>query len=175
MALSKDQKTAVVDEVSDLLGSSKMTVVARYRGVNVKSMQALRKQAKTSGTIVKVVKNRLVIQALKNVDSLKAVDTSSLREQLLYAFNATDEVAPAQSLNNFAKNELNLQFIGAITADGNFIGVDDVKALANLPSKNQLRAQLIGTINAPLSSFANILNGNLRGVLNVLSARAENL
>jgi len=175
MALSKDQKNAVVSEVSELLTNSKMTVVAQYKGVNVKSMQALRKSAKDNGTAVRVVKNRLVIKALKSVDKFKATETEFLKDQLLYAFNSEDEVAPAQALANFAKTEPSLQFVGAITSDGIFIGADDVKALASLPSKDQLKAQLVGTIAAPLSGFMNVLSGNIRGVYNVLNARAESL
>ena len=175
MALSKDKKADVVSEVADLIDTSKMTVLAQYRGVNVKSMQALRKSAKENGTIVKVIKNRLVIQALKNTKNCQTTDTSALKEQLLYAFNADDEVAPAQALSSFAKSEPSLQFVGAITADGNFIGIDDVKVLANLPSKDKLRAQLVGTISAPLSGFVNVLSGNLRGFLNVLDARGKNI
>jgi len=175
MALSKDQKNAVVADVAELLQSSKMTVVAQYKGVTVKSMQSLRKSARQNGTAVKVVKNRLVKQAFINVDRLKASNTDALKEQLLYAFNAEDEVAPAQTLNNFAKTEPNLQFVGAFTSNGDFIDAAEVKMLANLPSKDQLRAQLVGTISAPISGFVGVLSGNLRGMLNVLSARAENL
>ena len=175
MALSKEKKQAIVGEVTDLLNTSKMTVVADYRGINVKSLQALRKAAKTNGTIVKVIKNRLVIQALKSSNNLKDTDINALKAQLLYAFNANDEVAGAQSLNDFAKTEANLKFVGAITTEGQFIGVEDVKALASLPSKDQLRAQLVGTIAAPLSGFVNVLSGNLRGFLNVLDARSKNI
>jgi large subunit ribosomal protein L10 len=94
---------------------------------------------------------------------------------LLYAFNSEDEVAPAQNLQAFAKTNPTLEFVGAITADGQFMSAEDVKALANLPSKEQLRAMLVGTIAAPLSGFVNVLSGNIRGVLNVLNARAEAL
>ena len=97
----------------------------------------------------------------------------ALEGMLLYAFNDQDEVAPAQSLNAFAKKNPTLAFVGAITADGQFMDAADVKALANLPTKDQLRAQLVGTIGAPLSGFANVLAGNVRGVMNVLNARAE--
>lgn len=173
MALTKDKKQAVVKDVSELLSSSKLTVVAKYQGTGVKAMQGLRRDARQGGTNVKVIKNRLVIQALKATEGFKDTDTSALEGMLLYAFNSEDEVAPAQSLQAFAKKHPSLQFVGAITADGQFIPSDDVKVLANLPSKDQLRAMLVGTIGAPLSGFANVLAGNVRGVLNVLNARSE--
>ncbi|HVV26054.1 MAG TPA: 50S ribosomal protein L10 [Candidatus Saccharimonadales bacterium] len=173
MALTKDKKQQVISEVAELLNESKLTVVAKYEGTGVKALQQLRRDARASGTRVKVVKNRLVIQALKATDKLADADTSALEGMLLYAFNSEDEVAPAQNLNTFAKTNPTLEFVGAITADGQFIPVDDVKALANLPSKEQLRAMLVGTIGAPLSGFANVLSGNVRGVMNVLNARAE--
>lgn len=175
MALTKDKKQEIVGEVAELLQSSKLTVVAKYEGTGVKAMQQLRRDARESGTKVKVVKNRLVKQALQSTDSLKDVDASALEGMLLYAFNSEDEVAPAQNLHAFAKKNPSLEFVGAITIEGQFMEAADVKALANLPSKDQLRAQLVGTIGAPLSGFANVLAGNVRGVLNVLNARAETL
>jgi len=175
MALTKTQKQDVISEVADLLGTSKLTVVAKYEGTSVKALQGLRRDARANGTKVKVVKNRLVIQALKDSDTFKDTDSSALTGMLLYAFNSEDEVAPAQSLQAFAKQHPTLEFVGALTADGQFMAAEDVKALASLPSKEQLRAMLVGTIAAPLSGFANVLSGNVRGVLNVLTARAEAL
>lgn len=173
MALTKAKKHEVVSQVSALLNDSKMTVVASYQGTSVKDMQQLRRQSRDSGTKVRVIKNRLVIKSLKSLDKFKNVDTTALTGQLLYAFNPDDEVAPAQMLAQFAKSRPNVQFVGAFSADGMFLPAEDVKALASLPSKDQLRAQLVGTISAPLSGFVNVLSGNVRGVLNVLSARAE--
>jgi len=173
MALTKDKKHEVVAEVSDLLSSSKLTVVAKYQGTGVKALQELRRSARDNGTKVKVVKNRLVIKAIEQTPSLKDLDKSVFEGMLMYAFNSEDEVAPAQSLANFAKTNPTLEFVGAITAEGTFIGADDVKALASLPSKDQLRGILVGTIAAPLSGFVNVMAGNVRGVLNVLNARAE--
>jgi large subunit ribosomal protein L10 len=66
-----------------------------------------------------------------------------------------------------------LNFVGAITADGHFINAEEVVALSELPSKDQLRARLIGTINAPLSGFANVVAANIRGIVNVLQARSK--
>jgi large subunit ribosomal protein L10 len=173
MALTKDEKNQVVADVSELLAHSKLTVIAEYQGTGVKQMQELRRSARETGTVVKVVKNRLVRQALLATDSLKKADTSVLTGQLLYAFNADDEVAPAQALANFARKNPTIEFVGAITPDGQLMAVEDVKSLAALPSKDQLRAQLVGMLGAPLSGFVNVLSGNIRGVLNVMSARAE--
>jgi large subunit ribosomal protein L10 len=175
MALTKDKKNAVIKEVSDLLGASKLTVVAAYKDTPVKALQTLRRTGRDSGTTVKVVKNRLVIKALQSSDNLKSVDTSALTGMLLYAFNADDEAAPAQTLASFAKTQPTVEFVGAITADGSFMSAEDVKALASLPSKEQLRSMLVGTLAAPLSGFVNVMAGNVRGVLNVLNARAEAL
>src|SRR6185436_18404871 len=98
MALTKDKKHQVTDEVSALLNDSRMTVVAAYQGTPVKAMQQLRREAKQGGTVVKVVKNRLVIKAIESSEQFKDVDTSAIRGQLLYAFNSQDEVLPSQAL-----------------------------------------------------------------------------
>ena len=174
MALTKIQKQEVVGEVADLLSASKMTVVAKYEGTGVKALQALRRDAKANGTKVKVIKNRLVIQAIKATDGFKDTDTSALQGMLLYAFNSEDEVASAQSLHNFAKLNPTLQFIGAINAEGQFIDAESVKALAILPGKNQLIAGLINTLNAPVQGVLSGLNGNLHGLLQGLEAKATN-
>ena len=172
MALSKSQKQDVVQEVADLLSSSKMTVVAKYEGTTVKALQQLRRDARDNGTRVKVVKNRLVIQALKGTDTLKDTDTSALEGMLLYAFNGEDEVAAAQILKKFAKQNPSLEFVGAISADGEFVDANTVKALADLPGKNQLIAGLINTLNGPTQGVVNSLSGNLHGLLQGLEAKA---
>lgn len=172
MALTKEKKNEVVTEISALLGSSKMTVVAEYRGTTVKAIQALRRDAKANGTKISVVKNRLVIKALENSETLKNVEKTALKGQLLYAFNALDEVAPASTLATFAKTNPSIQFVGAITAEGKFIGVEEVKALAALPSKNDLIAQVIATLLSPVHDVTNALSGNLHALLDGIEAKA---
>lgn len=172
MALTKLKKDSIVAELSALLGESKITIVAEYKGTTVKAIQALRKEAKANGTKVSVVKNRLVIKALQNNETLKDVDVTALKGQLLYAFNAQDEVAPASALANFAKTNPSIQFVGAITAEGQFISADEVKALAALPSKNDLIAQVIATLTSPLNDVMNGLSGNLHALLDGIEAKA---
>lgn len=174
MAQTKAKKYEVVDEVVELLKSSKLTVIAQYQGTTVKALQTLRNESKANGTKVRVVKNRLVIKAMQQAD-MKDVDTSELKGMLLYAFNDLDEVAPAQSLSTFSRKNPTIKFVGGISADGKFLSAADIVSLASLPSKDQLRGILVGTIAAPLSGFVNVLASNVRGVLNVLNARAEAL
>ena len=174
MALTKNRKEDVIKEVAALLGSSKMTVVAKYEGTGVKALQKLRRDAKANGTKVKVIKNRLVIQAVKSKDNLKDIDTGIFQGMLIYAFNGEDEVAPAQSLHAFAKLNPTLEFVGAISAEGKFLDADSVKALAVLPSKDQLIASLINTLNSPVRGVMSGLTGNLHGLLQGLEAKAAN-
>jgi large subunit ribosomal protein L10 len=172
MALTKSEKNDIVKEVGELLASSKMTVVAKYQGTTVKALQGLRRDAKENGTKVKVVKNRLVVQALKANDTLKEADTSALEGMLLYAFNGDDEVAAAQVLKNFAKQNPSIEFVGAFSAEGKFVSADDVKALADLPGKDQLIAEVVATLLSPVHDVTNALAGNLHGLLDGIEAKA---
>lgn len=171
MALTKEKKQSVIDEVSALLSDSKMTVVAAYQGTSVKQLQALRKSAKENGTVIKVVKNRLVKQALKDNDTYKDVDMSALNTMLLYAFNSSDEVAPAQSLDQFAKKNPTIKFVGGISGEGQFMSAEEISALAKLPSKTQMIAGIINTLNSPVNGVMSGLSGNLGGLLKALEAR----
>lgn len=172
MALTKDKKAEVISEVADLLSTSKMTVVAKYQDTTVKALQTLRREAKDNGTQVKVVKNRLVIKALASNDTLKDVDTSTLEGMLLYAFNGEDEVAAAQVLHNFAKQNPTIEFVGAISAEGEFIDAAGVKSLAGLPGKHQLIAEVVAQLLSPIHDTTNALSGNLHALLDGIESKA---
>lgn len=171
MPLTKQEKDEVVTEVKELLTTSRMTVVAKYQGTTVKAMQQLRRDARANGTKVKVVKNRLLKKALEQTDSLKSLDTSPLEGMLLYAFNSQDEVAPAQSLHAFAKGNPSIEFVGAISAEGQFLTADEVKALAVLPGKNQLIAEAVAMLLSPVNDITNALSGNLHALLDGVAAK----
>lgn len=173
MALTKEKKNEVVSEVAELLANSKMTVVAAYQGTPVKALQNLRKSGRDNGTVLKVVKNRLVIKAIQQTDSIKGTDTSALNGMLLYAFNSEDEVSPAQTLATFAKTQPTIEFVGAISAEGKFLTADEVKSLATLPSKNELIAQVVATLLSPVNDVTNALSGNLHALLGGVEAKAS--
>lgn len=174
MAISRDKKTALVADMTDLLSGAKMTVFARYAGLSVAEVQQLRRAAREAGVTIKVVKNRLVRVALESNDIYKDTDTTPLVGQLLYAVSTDDEVAPAQILNTFAKTHPALEFAGAFSGEGALLSPDEVKALAGLPSKNQLIAEVVAQLLSPVHDVTNALSGNLHALLDGIEAKATN-
>lgn len=175
MAISRDKKQALVSEFAAALGASKMTVAARYGGINVAELQQLRRSAREADVSIKVIKNRLVRVAMTQTPSHAASDTSLLDGQLLYALSESDEVAPAQVLAAFARTHESMQLVAGYDAAGTALDTAAVRALAELPTKDQLRGMVVSTIAAPLSQMLGVLNGAQRGFAQVLSQHAENL
>ena len=174
MAITRDKKNTLVAELSDVLSNAKMTVFAQYQGINVADIQELRRAAREAGVTITVVKNRLVRVAMESIDTYKSTDTSLLTGQLLYAISDSDEVAPAQVLNTFAKTHPALAFVGAFSGEGALLTADEVTALAGLPSKNQLIAEVVAQLLSPVHDITNALSGNLHALLDGVSASATN-
>lgn len=172
MAISRDKKQALVSELTELFDSSKMSVAAAYDGVNVANMQVLRRQAREAGVTIKVVKNRLVRVAMAEHKVFKDADTSLLEGQLLYAFSSEDEVAPAQVLAAFAKANDSVKLIVGFDAAGAVLDTAAVTALATLPSREQLIAQVIAQLLSPVHDVTNALSGNLHALLDGVEAKA---
>lgn len=172
MAITRDKKQALVAEFSDTLAASKLTVFAQYQGLSVADLQALRAAAREQGVKILVIKNRLVRVALQANDTYKDTDTSALAGQLLYATSDSDEIAPAKVLDEFAKTHDALQFAGAFSTEGAVLSVDEVKALAGLPSREQLIAETIAQLLSPVHDVTNALSGNLHALLDGVEAKA---
>lgn len=173
MAISRDKKNTLVAEVNEVLADAKSTVFAHYQGLSVADMQELRKNSREAGVTIKVIKNRLMRVALQSNDTYKEADTSALGGQLLYAFSDNDEVAPAQVLNKFAKTHPDLKFAGAFTAEGLTLSADEVKALADLPGKDQLIGEVVAQLLSPVNDITNGLSGNLHSLLDGVEAKAN--
>lgn len=172
MAISRDKKNELVADMSELLATSKTTVFAAYQGLSVADVQVLRAKARENGVVIRVIKNRLVRVVLAANPTYKDVDTSSLTGQLLYATSAEDEVAPAKILNDFAKTNDALVIAGGFSGEGALLSADDVKALASLPSKSQLIAEVIAQLLSPVHDVTNALSGNLHALLDGVEAKA---
>ena len=154
MGLSLEQKQAMVSEVSAKLGSAQAIIVAEYRGLDVARVTQLRAKARQSGMYLKVLKNTLARRAVKGTPFEKLTD--QMTGPLMYGI-AEDPVAGAKVLSEFAKdNELFVIRGGAMP--NAVMSPKDVKALASLPSREELLAKLLGTMQAPMAKLVRTLN-----------------
>ncbi|GGA51500.1 50S ribosomal protein L10 [Paenibacillus physcomitrellae] len=146
-----ESKQAAVEVVASKLKSSVTTVIADYRGLNVSQVTELRKQLREAGVEFQVLKNSLVRRATA------ATELTELDEVLTgptaIAFGAEDAVAPAKILSDFAKKNDALKIKGGVV-EGRVVGVDQIKALADLPSREGLLSMLLSVLQAPVRNFA---------------------
>lgn len=173
MAISKDKKQTLVADLTSLLENAKTTVYARYQGLTVAELQELRKAAREAGVKIKVVKNRLVRVAFGQIAVYKDTDTTGLTGQLLYAISDSDEVAPAKVLSEFAKTHDALAIAGGFSDLGANLSEDEIKALAALPSKNELIAGVVAQLLSPVTDSVSGLTGGISGIVSGLEAKAS--
>ncbi len=167
MAKTRDQKEQMMTSLLEKIQNSKSAVLVDYRGLKVKETEELRKALRVKSVEVTVAKNTLVKIALKK-NGIK-FDESMFKKPLAIAFAMDDEVAPAKEIDLFASKHEALEILGGIL-EKEMIDASAVKQLAKLPSREELLAKLVGTINAPVSGFVNVLAGNIRGLVTVLGA-----
>lgn len=154
MSLNLDDKKTVVAEVSAEVANAQSIIVAEYRGLGVVDLTALRANARKSGVYLRVVKNTLVRRAIAGTpfEGLSA----QLVGPMIYGISK-DPVAAAKLLNDFAKGNDKLAIkIGAMP---NYVmDAAGVKALATMPSREELLSKLLGTMQAPITQFVRTLN-----------------
>ena len=156
MAISRDKKNTLVADLTELLKDSKMVVYAKYQGLTVAELQELRKLAREANVKIKVVKNRLVKVAMKEIAAYKDTDASNLTGQLLYAMGADEDFDAAKVLTKFAKTHDKMELIGGFNGEGTTLSTEEVKTLGSLPTKNELIAQVIDTL---LSGINGVVSG----------------
>jgi large subunit ribosomal protein L10 len=170
MAVTRKAKEEALSELEAQLEGAKAIVFADYRGTTVKKIDELRNSLRKENVTTKVAKITLIKRALEK----NGVDTSTLdfKAPVAMLVSKEDEVAPARILTAFTKENKNVQVLMGVM-DNKVISASEVSSLAKLPSKQELRAQVVGTIAAPISGFVNVLAGNLRSVVYVLNAIKE--
>ncbi len=169
--LTRQQKQDLVVEVTAQIKDSKSTVIIDYKGLSANDMVALKKNLRAVDAPLRIIKKSLLSIAMTEA-GVDGVSRGILDGQVAVAVGAEDEVAAAKTIADFAKNNENVKIVGG-TLESKLLSADEVKALAKLPSIDQLRGQLVGTLNAPISGFVNVLAGNLRGLVTVLKAVAD--
>lgn len=165
--MARPEKVAVVEEVSDKFARSEAVVLTDYRGLTVQQLTELRAQLSDAGIEYKVIKNTLTRLAAAKA-GLEPFD-EVLSGPTAIAFGYADAVAPAKILNDFAKENPDLEIKGGLL-NGVFIDTDEVKRLASMPSREELLAKVMSSMQAPISGLVGVLHGTLRSVVAVIDA-----
>ncbi len=148
-------KQPIVEEISGAIKDAASVVVVDYRGLTVAEDTQLRKQLREAGVSYKVYKNTLVSRAVEGTEF------EGLREVLegpsAFAISADDATAPARILAKFAKTAPKLE-IKAGVVEGTFYDADGMKAIASVPSREELLSKLLGSLQSPIANLARVLN-----------------
>lgn len=154
MGLNRSDKAAVVEDISAKIADAQSIVVAEYRGLEVEAITVLRREARAAGVHLRVLKNTLARRAIAGTPF--EVLTGQLSGPLIYAVS-DDPVAAARVLNGFAKGNQKL-VLKAGAMRNSLLDADAVKALATMPSRDELLSKLLGTLQAPAAKFVRTLN-----------------
>ena len=165
-------KQAVVAQLKEQLESAKGVVLTSYKGLTVAQDTELRRELREAGVSYHVVKNTMLRIAAKEA-GIEGIE-EHLEGTTAFAFSKEDAVAPAKVICGFIKKN-KLEDAEVLTVkvgmvEGKVIGVDEVKALAALPSREELIAKLLGSMNAPISNTVNVMQGVIRNAVYVLDA-----
>lgn len=153
MPLNVQDKKAIVADVGAQLAGAQTVVLAEYRGIPVEQLTKLRASARDQGVYLRVLKNTLARRAAQGTQFEPLAD--SMVGPLIYGISA-DPIASAKVLQNFAKTQDKL-VITAGLYNGKLLDVAGVKALATIPSRDELLSQLLGVMLAPVSAMARVL------------------
>ena len=167
MGISRNEKQMQVQELVEQLGQAKGAVLTDYKGISVNKLTDLRRQLRKEGVEFKVVKNTLAKRAANEL-GIEGLN-SHLEGPTAIAFSLEDPVAPAKSIANFIKANKTLE-IKAGLVEGKVISLAGVQALAELPPREVLIAQVAGAMAAPISGFVNVLQGPIRKLTYALEA-----
>jgi len=149
-------KTAVVDDIKDKFSRAESAVLVDYRGLTVEQDTELRCKMREAGVEYKVLKNTMIKRALHALE-IDAID-GLLEGPTAVAFGYDDAVAPAKVLSEFCKKNNVMEIKGGLLGD-KAMDLNQIKYLAELPSKEVLIAKLLGSMNAPISNFVGVLSG----------------
>lgn len=167
--MDRAEKKELVGALNEVFKTTNVVVVAHYSGLTVAQMQTLRRQMREAGGAVKVAKNRLAKIALEGTDA--ATIAPLLKGPTLLAYSG-DPVAAPKIAVEFAKANEKLVILGGAMGK-TALNSDGVKALAALPSLDELRAKIVGLIQAPATKVAQVLNAPAAKVARVLQAYAN--
>lgn len=166
--MDRAAKRELVSTLSDVFSNTSVVVVAHYKGLTVADMQKLRAQMKQAGATVKVAKNRLARIALDGTDVASIQDL--MKGPTLIAYSSDPVAAPKVAVD-FAKGNEKLVILGGAMGQ-TVLDPDRVKSLATMPSLDELRAKIVGLVNAPATKIAQVVNAPAAKLARVFGAYA---
>ena len=167
--MDRAQKEKVVEELGQIFESSGVVVVAHYAGLTVAEMQDLRAKMRDAGGSVRVAKNRLAKIALEGTPNEPIANLLTGMTVLAYS---EDPVAAAKVVDDYAKSNDKLVILGGAMG-GTALDVDGVKAVAKMPSREELIASIVGCIGAPASNIAGAIGAPASNIASILSPIEE--
>lgn len=172
MAVSKQQKEEILQQLVDKFGKSKSVVFAEYRGLDVASLSDLRGRLRKENAEMQVAKKTLMRLAGEKNDF--TLDKSIMEGPVAATFSYEDPMSGIKVLFNFAKQNDKLKLLGGVV-DGKVVGPEMIQEYAKLPGREELLAKLIGSMNAPVSGSVGLLNNLIAGFVRVLNAIQEKM
>jgi len=172
--LTRARKTELVTELNEKFEKSKATFLVNCIGMNVDSITQLRKKLVGMGSEIKVVRNTLALRALENFEEEKNILESKMIGPNAFVFSYEDPSASAKALVEESKSSDHFEVKSGVMS-GQELNAQKVEYLSKLPGKDELRAKLLGTLQAPAQNFVRVLNAVPSGLVNVLSAKKKDL
>ncbi|MFA6896725.1 MAG: 50S ribosomal protein L10 [Patescibacteria group bacterium] len=169
--ITKEKKKAILQDLTDRFSKSKSLVFLGFQGLTAKDNLMLRRKLRAEGVDYTVAKKTLIKKGMESVN-IQGTENFAPEGAIAVVIGYDDEIAPARIAKEFGKTNDKVQILGGVM-NSEVVGAEAMNQIALLPSKDQLRAQLVYTINAPVSGFVNVLAGNVRSLMNVLNAIAE--
>jgi large subunit ribosomal protein L10 len=168
MAISKEKKQEILEELREKIAQQKAMVFVNIAGLKVKDISELREKIRAAGGDLKVAKKTLIEIVLK--ENNFNFDKNQQKEETALLFSFEDEVAPVKVAYKFNQENDNLKILGGFIGGKNdFEESEKIITLAQLPSRNELLAKMVGSISAPVSGLVGVLQGNIKGLIQVLA------
>ena len=164
--MDRNEKSEIISEIKELLESSSAVYLTDYHGINVEDISALRNQFRNEGVRYKVYKNTLVKRALQETGKYDKI-AGHLNGMIGFAFTTSNPLAPAKIINKYFgdKEKLSLK---ACYVEGEYFEGSQLKVLATLPTKHELIAGIMGSLNSPVSGIVGAINAVMRDLANVV-------
>ena len=172
MAITKQKKEEIVKELTEAFKNARVSIFADFRGTDVTSLNAFRSKIRETGGTFKVAKKTLITRSLDEA-SITGINPKELEGEIGVVFGMKDAASTGKAANEQKKTGETFKILGGFM-DGAVLTVGDIIQLATLPSRLELLAKFVGSINAPRYGFVRVLSGNVRGLVYALNAIAQN-